>query len=330
MKNLPYVAIAYCAILPVLYAPLIQAHSVYISADSYGYETALENITLDYQPLGGVVGGSFGVSDDLHLQYQLGLWNDGARLVDGGTSDFQSTLYGVGLSYDLGNWGFSIFYSDISDEISAIHGDQLTLRSTSDVDAMSFQVDVTYGAEIGPWVHYYKAGLQYDDTDSITFFDQTNQRINQRDDSLLAMAKAGADYYLASGDNSGLVLGAALSWYSELSSDQTSAVDSMPMNMPNNGNPLPQPPPRAGVNGSGSNIGVNGIGANGGGNGRGNGAGVNGGANINRTLGESYGLLSVYTTYYINRHWSLDWNTSIGFAGDENANSHALTLSYGF
>lgn len=140
--------------------------------------------------------------------------------------------------------------------------------------------------------------MQYDEADTDAIFDQENLEVMQKDKALFGMAKIGGDYYIPAGKQSAWFIGGNLSWYQELSSDTENIGGDM-------GGPRP-PPPGAG----GGNTGP--------------------GTNINRTFGDSFGILGVYTTYQINESWSLDWTSSFGFSGEKNSDSHAITLSYTF
>ena len=65
--------------------------------------------------------------------------------------------------------------------------------------------------------------------------------------------------------------------------------------------------------------------------GRGNtGQGGNAGVLVNRTFGESFGILGLYATYMFDENWSVDLAPSFGFGGDVNANSASLMLAYSF
>jgi hypothetical protein len=284
---------------------------VYVALDSYEYDFRLGDIDLGLNPVGLALGGNFDVSDKLFVQYELGKWND-----DGGidnardaTSDFDSSLINLGIGIKLADWELLASFTDISDELTLQHGHELEFNTVGEVGLQSIKFLVNRADKIGQWEKYYSFGLQYDDAESITVFDDRNQMLVQNSDALFGMLKIGGDYYLPAIDQSGWFFGASLSWYQELSSSD----DIRQFNLSDSGTLLLAPP----------------LGGNG--NGPGNGGGIgNAGASINRTFGDNFGLLGIYATYQVNDKWSLDWSTSIGFAGEENSNSHALTLGFRF
>jgi hypothetical protein len=288
-----------------------KASSVYVALDSYEYDLILGDIALGLNPLGLALGGSFDVSDKLFLQYEFGKWND-----DGGidnskdaTSDFDSSLTTFGLGIKLAEWELLASFTDINDEATLQHGRELEFNTAGEVGLQSIKLLASRTDKAGQWERYYSFGLQYDDAESMTVFGDSNQMLLQDSDALFGMLKVGGDYYWPLKDKSAWFLGASLSWYQELSSSN----DIRQFNLSDRSSLLLAPP--LGANG-------NGLG-NGGGNG-------NGGASINRTFGDNFGLIGIFATYHLNDKWSLDWGTSLGFAGDGNSSSHALTLGCRF
>lgn len=298
-----------CYALFALITPqLTLANTVYIAVDNYDYVSVLDEIDLDYTAMGLAVGGSIAFGDRSTLQLELGQWSDDSGLADAGSSRFESRLASIGWSYAMGDWQIYASYADITDEIELMHGRSNEFFSFSDINSSTLSLTASYERAVGAWANYFSFGVQRNDSKLVSMLDQANQRIVQEDDSLYAMAKVGTDYYLPGGDKSAWYFGGSLAWYQELSSDQSISETQMG-GMPGQGTP---PPARAG------------------GNSANNGNAGNGGNNINRTFGGDFGLLGLFVTYEINTRWSLDWKSSIGFAGDQNANSHALTLSYQF
>ncbi len=296
------------ALFMILTSPAhVRASSVYVALDSYEYDFRLGDIDLGLDPVGLALGGSFDVSDKIFLQYEFGKWNDDGRLDNSrdATSDFDSSLFNLGVGIKLADWELLASFTDINDQATLQHGRELEFNTMAEVGLQSLKFLASRTDEIGRWERYYSFGLQYDDAESMTIFGDSDQMLMQNSDALFGILKIGGDYYLPAKDQSGWFLGASLSWYQELSSSD----DIRQFNLSDSGTLLLVPPPVGNGNGPG----------NGGGNG-------NGGASINRTFGDNFGLLGLYATYQINEKWSLDWSTSIGIAGDENSNSYALTL----
>lgn len=293
----------------VLATPLNgSANNIYVAADNYDYLSMLDGIELDYSAMGFAVGGAVDVGERNSLQLEFGRWSDDISLADSGSATFDSRLVTLGWAYSMDRWQIHASYSDIKDEIEMSHGRNNEFLSLSDIDSSTLSLSASYAETRGAWANFFSFGLQWNESDLVSMLDQSNEMINQQDDSLYAMAKIGTDYYLPGGDKTAWYFGGSLAWYQELSADQDITETQMG-GMPGMGTP---PPSRAG------------------GNGANNGNAGNGGNNINRTFGGDFGLLGLFVTYEINTRWSLDLKTSIGFAGDQNANSHALTLSYQF
>ena len=296
-------------LLLLLSAPA-QASSIHVSADSFEYEPEIGDFNLDFTAMGAAIGGNLDVNDGLSFQFEWGEWKDDASMNMLSTADFKSTLISLGMEYSLGNWTLNAIYSDVSDKIDVMHGNMLEFHTSSDADLMSLRFSAAYEQKTGNWAYYGEGGLQYDEADTDAVFDQENLAVMQIDKASFAMAKIGGDYYIPAGQKSAWFIGGNLSWYQELSSDTDTTETNIGGGMGAGGMGGPKPPRRPPPGVGGGNNGP--------------------GTNINRTFGDSFGILGVYTTYQINESWSIDWTSSFGFAGEKNADSHALTLSYTF
>jgi len=277
-------------------APSAHASTVYLTLDQYDYITNLAEIELDYRPVGMVLGGSINLTKDTYLQYQLGSWSQDSASVPSdnqASSGFESELVSIGLRKMIGNWELHASYTGMNDEMDVRDQQNGRVSATSDADAMSLKLNVGYQIETGAWSRFATFGLQYDDTEIRALFDQTDQIIKQQSDSFYGTLKLGTDYYQSNGDASGWLLGGSASWYQEVSSG--SSVDQQRSD---------QGPAGAPVGG--------------------------GRRNVNRTKGDSFGIISLYMSYMFNDHWSIEISPSFGFAGEENSNSAALTLAHNF
>lgn len=289
----------------------VSASNLYIALDNYEYNFSLGDFALDLSPMGAAIGGSLDLREDLLFQYEVGKWSDdgGVAGSSSAVTDFESTLINVGMQKRFDDWNLTVSYTDIEDDALIAHGRELEFSSAGKVDLQSLKVTMGREEQVGLWARYYSAGLQRDDAKSVVYFDQTKQMVLQQSNALHAMLKLGGDYYWAGDRQNGLLLGGALSWFHQISSDDSVSE----FTISEVGTLSPIPLSQGSANGPG-NVGGNGT----------------GGANINRTFGDSFGLLALYATYQFNESWSLDWSTSLGFAGDINANAHALTLSFAF
>jgi hypothetical protein len=293
--------------IAVLFAQPLYASNVYLSLDTYDYVTNLGDIDLDYKPLGLTVGGSLDLSDSVYLKYQYGSWSDEGSAVsmsDSANSDFDSTLLNIGIAYRVDAWTASASYTDLKDEMSLNHGRNLEFLTTGDTNSSSLKVDLSFTSEAGSWSRFAKLGLQYDEATTMAFLDQENEMLRQKSDATYGTLEVGTDYFQASSDNAGWFLGANVTWYQELSSDES--IDQMDMSELDRRGGAPNA-------------------------GRGNaGQGGTAGVSVNRTFGESFGILSLYATYMLDENWSLDLAPSFGFGGDVNANSLSLMLAYNY
>lgn len=285
-------------LLLTIYANSIQASSVTVSVGQFDYRTNMSGEDIDYKPSGVVVGGSLDISEVTTFEYELGKWSDQATNANM-RSDFDSTMLAIGLTHEINDWQYSVFYSDLKDEIATpltsmgLPGPGMFVgEEQTDTDVMSIELNASYQMQRGNWAYYTDIGLQFNDVTSSGTLPQTSdQTFRQEDESIFAMLSLGADKYFANNDLSGWLLGSTLTWYQELSSDSEMILASAR---------------RAGRGGqNGDNFG-------------------------NRTTGDSFGVIGAYATYMINSKWSLDASASFGFAGDFNANTYDLTLGYSY
>ena len=291
------------------------ANSVFVGGDVYDYRSSLDDIAVDYTPVGGALGGTIDVSETMYLQLMLGRWgDDGAdnRVGSSSRGDFSAALMSAGMGYQYENWRFYASYSHSEDDLDIRHGAMAEFLSTQRSESDTLRVDANYLWEMGRWAYAAQLGVQYDSSENRESLDQSNTNTFEDSDSYFVNLKLSTDYYVGISDNSGFYLGAGVNWFDRVSfSSSGSQTVAMGPPMPvAGGNPPPPPPPRPGGGGGG-------------------GRGDNGG-NANRTSGSSYGIASLYAVYDLNQHWSLDWQSTFGFAGDENLDAHALTLSYYF
>ena len=273
------------------------ASSVYIAADSYDYELSIGGSEFDLAPLGLALGGSLDLTDTFSLFYEAGEWSDQMLTGSLGESKFDSTLLSIGVQARTKQWKFKINYTQIDDELDMSARGPIDPGLTSDTALDSLRFSATREVEIRKWMMSFSLGAQRDMMESLSFFDQGNQSLLEELEATYLTAKLGADYHVDLSVRRAWFIGSTLSWYEEISSD-TSV------------NELNQDRFRRRENFN-----------------AGRGAG---GTAINRSFGERFGLLGIFAAYQFNDHWSLDFNSSFGFAGDINSNSYAFTLGYAF
>ena len=280
-------------ILGSLMCSTANANNVYIAVDSYDYEFRLGSILLDLKPIGIAVGGNYYLNDNTYIQYELGTWSDDPSLGNQnrigagpslqGASDFDSGLFNLGLGRSFNNWDVSFSYTNIEDDLGLEFGRDLELSSQADIDSQSFRLLARNNKEIGLWTRKLAFGVQYDNVESNAFIAEARQSILQESNTSYAFASFGGDYYIPAKSNSGWFLGSSISWYQELSStDRLTELNQV--SQENQGEFLPIP-----------TLGN-----------RAAGAFANGGAGVNRTFGNSFGLLDLYVTYQLSPSWSLD------------------------
>ena len=303
-------------LLSLFIAGLNNAHAAnfFVSLDRYDYNTNLADIDLVYEPVGATIGASFDVNDTAFFQIQYGNWSENNADVSAPGmvgSDFDSTLINISYGFGLGRWDFYASYTDLSDEMALIHGRNAEFRSAGETDSQSFQASAAFSSDAGRWSRSVRLGLQYDESETFASLDNINQMVGQENDALYATITFGADYFVSDIQTRGWFLGANASWYQELSSNESiSLIGSAPLI----GTERPSFAPFLGRRGPGGNVGQAG----------------NGAVGVNRTFGDSFGVLSVYATYMVNESWNVDVTPSFGFGGDVNNNSLTLTLSRQF
>lgn len=280
---------------------------LHLGGNSYDYTTALDGFELDFTAIGFNLGADIDISESGYLQFSYAHAEDDTSLSGNDSADYESDYWSIGLGYEIKDWQLYLSYSSTDDDIEHIHGMMNEFLTTASIDWKSIQVSASYTHEIEAWALTASSGIQYDETEVDAQLRAPNNMQSSDTDAWYFNAKLSADYYIPVSD-SALYVGASVNWYEQISGDDFSST------IFNAGGGIggPPPPPRPG-------------GPGGGGGNRGN-----GGDRANATSGESYGLFALYLVYDINESWSLDWNSSLGFGGDENSNSHALTLSYFF
>ncbi len=301
-----------CALLSLsLLSVSASASSIYLAVDRYEYDIELGGFDLDLDPFGLALGGEVGITNSLVLHYEFGDWSDDP--VDMGLTstfgDFSSTLMNVGLQKSVHDWQFGVSYTQIVDQVGIIHGRDREFYSTSELDLTSIKLVVGRQKQFGRWEGYYSLGLHFDDIRSVAVYDQLDHMVLHDSQLVHIMAKVGGDYFLPKGSSSGWFFGSALSLHQQLSSDDQVSEFSVSTTQLSTTVSLIR----------GGNVNARAAGNN-----------VTGGANINRTFGDTFGLLDFYATYKINDYWSVDWSSSFGVAGEANANSHALTVGFAF
>ena len=298
-----------CAVIGICSSAYTFSSDVYIGGNNYEYSTSLGGPDLDFTATGFTIGADIDINDNIFLQAAYSRAEDDKSLMGSNQAHYESDYWSIGIGYALERWQVYFGYSAADDDVEHVHGAQNELSSTANIDWKSLRLYGDYTREIGAWAYTISSGIQYDETEIDTQVLPPDNLQPSDSDIWYANIKLSSDYYFPVSDNAGLYLGASINWYERIAGD---SVDTQaPNNVSGADGPRPPPPPRPGGAGGGGNRG-------------------NGGAIANGTSGNSYGLFGLFLVYDLNENWSLDWNTSLGFGGDENANSHALTLSYFF
>ena len=301
-------------LLIIAASPNCHAGNFFASLEKYDYRTNLAGIDLDYEPLGATIGASFNVNNSSFLQIQYGSWSEGNADVsdpDMESSDFDSNLVNIGYGYGRGNWDVYASYTDLKDEMTVTHGQNLEFRSIGETNSRSLQANVGFDLEAGNLNHNLRLGLQYDDSLTTGMLDQENRAVRQENDAFYATLMLGTDYFMINQDSTAWFVGFNASWYQTLSSNESFSsisADNLENVIGQTGIPL------AGRGAPRTNIGQIG----------------NGAIGVNRTFGDSFGVLSVYLTYVMSEHWDIDLNPSFGFGGDVNNDSITLTINRRF
>lgn len=311
---------ALLCVMLIAFSYSTRASDVYLSLDTYDYRLDVLDRPLNYRAYGEVIGGTIDINEYLYGQYQLGQWSDDTFSQSAGLasrSSLDSTLYTLGLGYELDAWDVFLSYTVLDDDIELSNqagglvrirpGDIIPPNNVrTETESSSLRFDASYTIEQGRLSYKLGAGAQYDDSRTTISIDSFGPQVNQSTESLYATLNFSTDYFFGS-DSRGWFVGASVRWFQELSANSSDDF----LNTLNDVEQISLRPNMPGFIGGAGRAG-------------------NGNANINRSSGTSYGLLSVYATFVFNDHWSIDASPTVGFSGEQNSNSGSITLSYRF
>lgn len=298
----------------IMVAPSGYASNIFVSLDTYEYNTNLADLDLSYEPVGVIIGAKFDLNERSFLQIQYGNWSEDNADVFAPTfsgSDFDSSLANIGFGYAWGKWDLYLAYTDLEDKMTVGRNRFSEFQAFGETGSSTLQTNLGIAIESGRWSRNARIGLQYDDSVTIAVLDPEQAVVRQENEALYATLMLGADYFHEVGDSKGCFFGININWYQELSSNDSVFAG----NMNNLGfiadqdlSPFP---------GRGAPRGNNGLGGN-------------GAVGLNRTTGDSFGVIGLYATYMFSERWSLDLSPSFGFSGDLNTKSLSLALNRKF
>jgi hypothetical protein len=291
------------------------ANNVSLNYSQLEQQISLQEESLLLKPAGPGVNVSFDLTSELILKFDYQQWQDNQQDNNLSAVDIDLSTLGGSLSYLKNNWFYSASISASKDDIAYLRKIKSTPYRTEDTQTTSLGLNIGYNGLIDNWMYDYSVGVQYTDwtTDSIQMENQTppprpgeprpplsnTTQMDNNTTSINATA-ALARYWQLSNDN-GVLAGAMLSWSYQVSGGE--ALSS--------GNNPPPPPPRSNNPGR-TNRAV-------------------GSPTIRATSGDdSYGQVLLYVSYDLTSQWSIDIDTAIEVASDDNNQSWAIGMSYAF
>ncbi len=276
---------------------------------------------VSFRPVGPSLVMSFELNDNWSINADYQQWDD-SLLTDSSSFETELKGFGAGVNYYLDNWSFGLSYSDSSDETSAQSIKRPNIRNIFEhTDAQSWSLSAGYGWLSGELFYNVSMSAQWSDYRRETRLtqpkapppgqnpppqpsgqvDKTREFENGDITSLSSSASVARYWPLA--DERGVMLGAMFSWHHIFSGESVFVSHST------RGNPPRNPPPRAG----GSNR-----------NNR-----QNSGSNLYSAAGDdSYGQLSLYLSFDLNAQWTLDLDTAVDIASDDNGVVWSFGVGY--
>ena len=302
------------AILLSLITSSSYANNVSLNYSQLEQQISLQDENILLKPAGAGVNVSFDLTSELSLKFDYQTWQDDQQASNLSTVDIDLSTIGGSLSYLKDNWFFSASISASEDDITYLIERRDTPYRSEETQTTSLGLNIGYGGLIDHWMYDFSVGVQYTDweIDSIQLDPQappprpndpnpplTNTSKTDENTINVSANAAIARYCRLTGDN-GVLAGAMFSWNHQLSGDNDLASG-------NN----PPPPPRTNTPTRTSRVGGN--------------------APTRATSGDdSYGQVLLYVSYDLNSAWSIDLDTAIEVASDNNNQSWAAGLSYSF
>jgi hypothetical protein len=301
---------------PIILSLLVSssyANNVSLNFSQLEQQISLQEENLSLKPAGPGVSLSFDLTSELILKFDYQAWQDNQQASNLSTVGIDLSTIGGSLSYLKNNWFYSASISASKDDITYLRERKTTPYRTEDTQTTSLGLNIGYNGLIDNWMYDYSVGLQYTDwtIDSTQIENKTppprpgepkaplsNTTKTDNNTTNINATAALARYWQLSGDNS-LLAGAMLSWNYQLSGDEALSSGNNP------------PPPR-----SNNPVRPSGIGGN----------------PINRATSgdDSYGQVLLYISYDLTSVWSIDIDTAIEVASDNNNQSWAIGMSYLF
>jgi hypothetical protein len=302
------------AILLSLITGSVYANNVSLNYSQLEQQISLQDENILLKPAGAGVNVSFDLTSDLSLKFDYQAWQDDQQASDLSTVDIDLSTIGGSLSYLKGNWFISASISASEDNITYLKERRNTPYRAEKTQTTSLGINAGYNGLIDNWMYDFSVGMQYTDwtIDSEQVDNQappprpndpnpplTNTSKTDENTTSISANAAIARYWQLTGDN-GVLAGAMISWNHQISGDNDLA----------SGN-TPPPPPRTNTRTRVSRLAGN--------------------SPTRATSGDdSYGQVLLYVSYDLNSAWSIDFDTAIEVASDNNSQSWAAGLSYSF
>jgi hypothetical protein len=291
----------------------VSATNLNISYGQQEYQVNFQDETVTLNPNGK--GAFFGtnLTDDLSLNLDYQTWQGDKNINNRFNTDMKLDTLGASLNYYLDEWSFSLNYSQYDIDTAVYDLKKAAQTRNENTESFSVGGSLGYGFSSGTWFYGVLVSGLYSEWD----FDKSQIKgkiksnkapkiLTEKSsgDSTSISSSLSAAHYWSLSENTGVMLGALLSWNYLISGDSVL------------------------ISRNGRNINT---GANQRNTSRGTGARATNATALNSISGDdSYGQLAVYISYDISSSWSVDLDSSVNFESDSDAFTSSVTLGYVF
>jgi len=286
------------------------ANNITVSHGQLEQYVSLPDEELLLKPAGEGAFLSLDINENWHVKFDYQKWQDNEHAISPVTIDLNLTSFGGSLSYVQDNWYASTSLGMSEDDVSHRKDQRSADFRQDNTQVTSLSGLIGYNWLQGNWMFDVSTGAQYSDW-SIKNKEIHSKRAQQEgkpaeeimiteESTLTINAGVSAARYWELTQQQGVLAGAMLLWRYQLSEDESLTDEN-----------ISSPRQQGRVQPSTSR---------------------NGGSNTLRATSgdDNYGQITAYLSYYINDAWSVDLDTSVEIASDNNNQSWAVGLSYSF
>ena len=305
-----FLASVFCASLVFITSSSTLANNIAINHSQLEQYISLPDEEVLLKPAGEGVFLSFDFNDNWNVNFDYQEWQDNEHAISPVSLDLTLVSFGGSLSYMQDDWYVSVSIGMSEDDVSYREDQRSADFRQDNTEVTSLSGLLGYSWLQGSWMFDVSAGAQYSDW-SIENKEFNSKRAQQdgelpeeimitEENTLTINAGVSAARYWELNQQQGVLAGAMLLWRYQLSEGENLTDENI---SPSGLQSRTQP---TAFRNSGSNT-------------------------LRATSGDdNYGQITVYLSYYINNAWSVDVDTSVEIASDNNNQSWAIGISYSF